>query len=92
MSKDKIIERLNGVSPMEDISQDTANIEHRRLALIDVIRAGVSELAVDDAQIIDYSVVDETYVSVKVSVGNVARALTREGILMSGRVGVEKKE
>lgn len=90
-SKAKNIKRLNGVSPMEDTSQGVISMETRSISIVDIVRKYVAELSTEDALIDSYEV-NDSWVVAKVRVGKVTRTLTREGMLMAGRVNEEKTE
>lgn len=83
-SKVQNIARLNGVTPMEDISQGIVSVETRSISVVDIIRKYIGELSTDDALIESYEM-NDNWVVAKVRVGKVARTLTREGILLASR-------
>lgn len=84
-SKTPNLDRLNGLSPMEDTIQGVVSMETRSISVVDIIRNYVAELSTDDALIDSYEM-NDSWVVVKVRVGKVTRTLTREGILVAGRV------
>ena len=80
----KNIDRLNGVNPMEEITQGASKLEQREIPVVEIIRHYIAELSTDDALISSFEWDDHT-LDVVVKVGKVTRTLTREGMLLAGQ-------